>query len=86
VKVKYAINPAGERDGFLIFCPACGIAHHFPARTSWNRDMAVPSVPALSVTSGGRLCHFQIVGGSITFLPDCTHGLKNKTVPLPDIV
>jgi len=30
-----------------------------------------------------RRCHSFVVDGNIQFLPDCTHPLAGKTVPLP---
>lgn len=30
------------------------------------------------------VCHSFVGSGSIKFLSDCTHALKNQTVPLPD--
>jgi len=29
-------------------------------------------------------CHSLVTDGQIQFLGDCTHGLANQTVPLPD--
>ena len=31
------------------------------------------------------LCHSFVTDGMIRFLPDCTHPLAGKTVPIPDI-
>lgn len=32
-----------------------------------------------------RCCHSFVRAGQIEFLPDCTHALAGKTVPLPDL-
>jgi Family of unknown function (DUF6527) len=32
----------------------------------------------------GTVCHVFITDGNIQFLGDCTHSLKNQTVPIPD--
>src|SRR5579862_5673300 len=31
------------------------------------------------------VCHYFIKGGQIQFLGDCSHGLRGKTIELPDI-
>lgn len=30
------------------------------------------------------VCHYNITKGEIKFGPDCEHGLKGRTVPLPE--
>jgi len=43
----------------------------------WKRDEQGNPIPGC--------CHSFITDGNIQFLDDCTHPLKDQTVPLPDI-
>ena len=87
MKTKYAMSPSGKRDGWLIWCPACGIEHHFDARWNWNGNFDKPSfMPPLKVLLDPGVCHFMVNSATIAFQPDCTHALRGKTVDLPEIV
>jgi hypothetical protein len=44
-------------------------------------DMGAHYQPGVAST----VCHYFIRAGQIQFLGDCTHDLRGKTVPMPDI-
>lgn len=54
----------------------------------WNGDPSYPTLtPSVRVRTGGPIvCHFNLTDGVIVFHDDCTHALKNKRAPLPEIV
>ena len=41
----------------------------------WERDADGKTID--------RCCHYHLTRGKLLFLPDCTHDLAGKTVPLP---
>lgn len=69
------------------WCPACDRAHmiNLSARgASWNHDGGRPTfTPDIRHTDGTGICHHFITAGRVEFLPDSTHILAGKTVPLP---
>jgi Family of unknown function (DUF6527) len=84
----------GDRVGFV--CPGCGGVHEVPvaaqhkqgAAWGWNGSLEKPSLhPSLKVGDGahGFCCHFWVTNGSIIFLADCTHKLRNTTLELPEV-
>lgn len=85
VLYKQLDNETDER--YLFWCPGCNCAHWFSVRGQliwqWNGDMIKPTVnPSIRVI-GIDTCHSFIKDGNIQFLGDCTHKLKNQTVPIP---
>ena len=79
-------------------CPACPVDHYvnveqdkpLPEGTpkwSYNNDPEKPTFTP-SVVCNFRwndepvVCHFFVKDGMIEFLPDCTHELAGKTVPM----
>jgi hypothetical protein len=83
----------GDRLGFE--SPGCGVVHEVPVVCSpgpdakawnWNGSLDKPTLhPSLKVTNGqGFCCHFWVKNGTLEFLHDCTHGLRNKTVAMPE--
>lgn len=85
--MKSKLHKFGDRTNF--FCPGCRGIHTI--NDSWKIDETVvgvtikPSV-LVRVPNHPQLerCHSFITNGEIRFLGDCTHDLKNKTVPLPE--
>jgi hypothetical protein len=72
---------------FVFFCPACKYMHpvHVPD-WHWDHSMTHPTFsPSLLVPSPIR-CHSFIRNGSIQYLGDCEHALKNQIVEIPDWV
>lgn len=61
----------------------------------WNRDLEKPTItPSIlfrttewNETEKIRdvVCHSFVEDGNIRFLSDCTHELRNQTVPLPEV-
>jgi hypothetical protein len=78
-------------------CPGCNSFHEVAVLKSgekqdhvwgWNCSLALPTFePSIQVTWGGtsRMCHSFVRDGQIQFLDDCTHQLRGKTVPLPEL-
>lgn len=74
---------------FIIWCEACGYAHHIDTkRWAFDGDMIRPTVsPSLLVHPGDGTprCHSFVKAGQIQYLSDSTHALAGKTVPLGPI-
>lgn len=78
----------------LFWCPGCNKSHAVSVNSDrptrdwkFNNDSENPTLnPSVLFTSKcqGIRCHSFIKDGMIQFLSDCTHGLANQTVPLPD--
>lgn len=79
----------------FIHCPGCHFKHSLkveddllgPKIHTFNGDYEKPTFsPSLLWNFDPEIiCHSLIKDGMIQFLNDCTHELKNKTVPLPDV-
>jgi hypothetical protein len=68
----------------LFHCPGCECAHGPDGGWTFNGDMARPTFsPSILVRTETSRCHSFVKDGQIEFLPDCTHALAGKTVPLP---
>lgn len=86
-----------KENGVLMFkCPGCMCVHRFNSTWQVSGTEDAPTVtPSILVTGwvnasdtelGSRQvrCHSFITAGKIQFLDDCVHGLKGKTVPVPE--
>lgn len=87
-----------EVIGYLFWCPGCEETHSYlikqyrsPPNPTWNfnGDINAPSFePSLlyRYTRAGRdhVCHLYLTLGQLRYLPDCTHALAGKVVPLPE--
>ena len=93
-------DAAGDRYGFVHWCPGCEQKHVIPTSGavawSFNEDMEKPTFqPSVrhewdegargSSDFGRKRCHYFIVDGVIQFCGDCTHALSGKNVPLPEL-
>lgn len=82
------------------WCPGCEMLHPVYLQPDpsvgqtdvwqWNGDVDKPTFsPSLLLDYSSKgtknVCHVFIKEGKIQFLSDCTHALKNQTVPLPNI-
>jgi hypothetical protein len=69
-----------------IWCPACNTIHAFDLnRWTFNGDYDKPTFsPSMLVNHDDPMtrCHSFVKDGSIRFLGDCWHDMKNKTVEL----
>lgn len=89
-----------ENGHKIFFCPGCKHAIALPTQETkgpgpkwdFNGNLEKPtfSPSILSQWNEGeghvrKRCHSFIRNGMIEFLPDCSHELAGKTVPLPDI-
>jgi len=86
--------------GYLVWCPACEMLHHFDDRWTFNGDMEKPTFsPSMLVSMNwtvqgevdgegnvrqNRRCHSFIRNGVWEFLRDCTHAMAGTNVPLVD--
>lgn len=58
---------------------------------SWNGDIESPTIRPSVKTEGSNengkfICHSWINDGHVQFLDDCSHELRNQTIPLNDVV
>lgn len=80
--------PPGDTR-YLFFCPGCLCGHYVRvagpgAVWGWNQNKEKPTVTPSVLTTSSHTCHCFIKDGMIQFLGDCTHQLKDQTVPIPD--
>jgi hypothetical protein len=83
IKVKKTV------DGWMVVCPACKRPHHFDSRWSFNGNHEAPTFrDSMLVRTGNsdapEICHSYMTDGVWSYLHDCTHELKGKTVEAPD--
>jgi hypothetical protein len=60
---------------------------------AWNGSLDKPTLtPSVKVTwdfgdppATHNCCHFNVTDGVIHFHGDCTHDMKNQTIPMPEI-
>ena len=93
-KVRRAEEHEGDsgHKKYAFQCPACGKEHVINDTWEYNNDPSNPTIsPSILATGyhreyGGKdyRCHSYVKNGSIEFLGDCTHNLKNQTVELPE--
>jgi hypothetical protein len=88
-------DEVGNKQAYFI-CPGCGAGHapYIEGKGvpvwGFNKNLEKPTLtPSIMVRSGNKngptVCHSFVTDGNIKFLGDCTHSLKNKTVPLSKI-
>jgi len=69
-------------------CPGCKLYHNIPftGEKAWifNDNIKEPSLQPSILASYGQdeICHHFLTNGKISFLSDCTHELKNKTIDM----
>ena len=80
-----SIDSDGERHGGLHMLPVTGDANGRPVWTFDGNTEAPTFSPSVLSTRPDFVCHSFIKGGMVQFLGDCTHALKDQTVPLPDL-
>lgn len=85
-----------NREEYVFYCPGCKICHQFELpKWKFNKDLENPTVSPSLLMRGGQKrnltseevlprCHLYIRNGNIQFLKDCTHPLKNQTIPMVD--
>ena len=92
-KARKTTDGNGRDLGWCVFCPACGNAHRFDSRWTFNGDVERPTFsPSMLVRSVKNAendptptcCHSFVTDGQIQYLSDCTHALAGQTVPLED--
>lgn len=90
---KFKIVPVSETVNQLHFmCPGCNTTHAIDYSWKFNNDLEKPTVNPSVLLNGwlnekypNGTCHSFIRDGKISFLSDCSHELKGKTVYLLDI-
>jgi hypothetical protein len=83
-----------------LFCPGCRSSHLIPDDGRWKcngnfeQPSFVPSINEVVNPPTSRYyrpeyptsrCHFIVTDGMIRYCGDCTHDLKNHTVPMEDV-
>jgi len=88
-KVVIDLKDQSGASSPAIMCPACKFLHVFRGWT-FNGDYYKPTFSPSMLVNKNRLstnapvCHSFVTDGQIRFLGDCTHEMKNKTVPLEE--
>ena len=81
----------GKHWAWIFECPGCGSNHFADDRWKFNGDIEHPSfTPSIRVSHRSpegkeHVCHFHVTNGAIAYCNDCTHELRGKTVPLPEL-
>lgn len=89
-KVEYSNNNEVYMTHYAYFCIGCNKLHFFGVNAeghhSWNNDYDKPTIsPSLLQNfRADSICHSFIRNGTIEYLGDCFHSLKNQIIPLPD--
>jgi hypothetical protein len=80
-------------SGYASFCPGCNEYHIFDKRWTFDGNFDSPTfTPSLLCSTpeyqdeewniASTRCHSFVRAGQWEFLGDCTHELKDKTVPM----
>ncbi len=83
------------RGGTLAFvCPGCSELHQHTVRGlpdydgpvwDWNGSLELPTLKPSLLVTGEKTCHSYLTEGTLQFLSDCTHELRNQTVKLEPV-
>jgi hypothetical protein len=65
------------------WCPGCEEVHVIPVpRWTFNGNEAAPTfTPSVNYIG---FCHYNLTDGKLIFHADCNHGMKGRTVDLPE--
>lgn len=86
-----------SKKTYTIFCVACKTTHNINCNPEFfgpwvfsgttNKPTFKPSCKLQYKDESGalKIYHFQIYGGKIEYMKDCTHGFAGLTIELPDI-
>ena len=89
----------GSVRAYMFYCPGCKHHHLFNVkgdrpRWEYNHNIDKPTVTPsllnrvpcdhLEPHIPEKVCHLYLTDGIIHFLPDCTHELAGKSVPLEE--
>jgi hypothetical protein len=94
IKVNENINDGVKyyHTQYIYFCPGCKEEHAVGLKSegghhdfNMNLDKPTFSPSCLHNFMPNRICHSFIKDGIISFLGDCWHDLKGKTIELPEI-
>lgn len=92
----YELKDGTDRPVWLVWCPMCKTHHPYDSwRWKFNNDFENPTFresmlikrpERIQEKDGSKIpayvCHSFVTNGNMEYLPDCTHELKGKTVPL----
>ena len=74
------------QTAYRFFCPGCKCSHFVSVPMwNWNGSEELPTLTPSVLVSGKKTCHSFVKDGTIQFLGDCDHDLKNQTVDLPEV-
>jgi hypothetical protein len=92
-KIMYECEEGGV--DYLFWCEGCKCLHYIITKAKdypspiwqFNGDVYKPTISPSILVRGGNLgtCHFFVNNGMIQYLSDCTHELKNQTLPMWNI-
>ncbi len=79
-----------ENPAWMFYCPGCDVSHCFDKRWTFNGDVEKPTftpsllIDKLTKNDTQARCHSFVTDGQIRYLSDCEHGMKGKTITIPD--
>lgn len=97
MKILAEVQTSDGGKGLVFYCPGCEGYHSFTIEResdtnrpvwTWNGNMEKPTFfPSLGVNMSveNARCHSFVKDGQIQYLSDCFHGLRGKTVDIPEI-
>lgn len=90
-----------RHNRLMFVCPGCAAAgppeyeglHLLPVNVvgvtpswEWDGNLVRPTLsPSIKTDVFGKICHSYLENGVFRFLPDSTHSLAGKRVPIPDL-
>jgi hypothetical protein len=75
-----------DNGKFLFWCPACNDNHVTDSDYKVSGPETAPTIaPSYYDWDDKGVCHVKISRGVMYFLPDCTHEMAEKTIPLPSL-
>ena len=83
-----------KHDRLWLWCPGCDDVHAITVTGDrawkWNADRVAPSInPSIRVeyvaSAERKVCHSFVRDGVWEFLPDSTHRLSGRSVPMSDV-
>lgn len=72
---------------YYYWCPGCQSNHALSEAWNFNNNFESPTFsPSVLATDGqGLRCHHYVRAGHIEYLSDCTHDLRDQTIPMETV-
>lgn len=73
-------------NAYYWYCPGCEEMHPLPDRWTFDGNLESPTFnPSFKHDWHGGCCHYVVTTGQVAYCGDCTHGMANQTIPMPDL-